>query len=263
MCDIPPHSHLEILGLPEPNGASDIECYGLNAGDEGEHGHLEVYGGLSFRVGPNDESGVVSRLRLAFPATAFYREGSPRTAHVSTRVVGGEILANLYLNLKFADVPHTLVREAVIPFVEAFRRLAKPFRHAFICHASEDKTAARALASAMTQLGTAVWLDEWEIRVGESIVQKVNSALGKATHLIVLLSNQSVRKPWVQRELSSALMRQLSQNSIRVLPVRLDDCAIPPILADIKYADAREGMDRALADLEKGLFAESELDEDA
>ncbi len=30
MRDIPPHSHLEILGLPEPKGVVNMECYGLN-----------------------------------------------------------------------------------------------------------------------------------------------------------------------------------------------------------------------------------------
>ena len=32
MCDIPPQSHLEILGLPHPTGAV-IEVYGLNTGE--------------------------------------------------------------------------------------------------------------------------------------------------------------------------------------------------------------------------------------
>jgi predicted nucleotide-binding protein len=167
------------------------------------------------------------------------------------------------MGLDFNDQPQALVRDAVVPFFEGFLRADRAGAHVFICHASEDKAAARSLASAMTRLGAEVWFDEWEIRVGESIVQKINDALGMVSHLIVLLSQNSIDKPWVQKEMSAALMRQLSREGIFVLPLRLDDCPIPPILADIKYADGRNGMDRALAELELALFPKVDSDEDA
>jgi TIR domain len=141
-----------------------------------------------------------------------------------------------------------------MPFVEGYLRLARPSVHVFICHTSEDKAAARTVAAGMKRLGADVWFDEWEIRVGESIVQKIGDALGRVSHLVVLFSQQSVAKPWVQKEFSAALMRQLSRESIKVLPLRLDDCTIPPILADIKYADARHDMALAIAELERALF---------
>lgn len=56
-----------------------------------------------------------------------------------------------------------------------------------------------------------------------------------------------------------ALMQQLSQKSIRVLPVRIDNCEIPPIIADIKYADACMGIDLAFAELEESLFGGSNI----
>jgi hypothetical protein len=149
------------------------------------------------------------------------------------------------------------LRDALAPIVEGLQRLQRPNVRAFLCHASEDKPAARDLAVALREFGAEVWLDKWEIRVGDSIVQKIDGALGTVSHLIVLLSNNSVGKPWVRKELSSALMRQLSQKAIKVLPVRLDDCTIPPILADIKYADARKGLESALVGLEPALFASS------
>lgn len=62
----------------------------------------------------------------------------------------------------------------------------------FICHALEDKAIARELASGMKSLGSEVWFDEWEIFDGDSIVQKINDALGRITHLVILLSHNSV-----------------------------------------------------------------------
>ncbi len=53
-------------------------------------------------------------------------------------------------------------------------------------------------------------------------------------------------------------MLQLSQKRITVLPIRLDDCPIPSILADIKYADGRAGMANVVAEL-AAIFKPTEL----
>ena len=260
MREIPPHSHVEILGIPLPRGACELEVYGLNAGDEGEPDYLEVYGGSSFKVDVDDRTRIVARLRRSFPQDPD-AEGFLPNPHISTRRIPGGILANVHISFNFKDKPDTRLRDALAPFLDGFRRLDTPAVHAFICHACEDKTAARELALDMKRLGADVWFDEWEIRVGDSIVQKVDQALGAVSHLIVLLSEKSISKPWVKKELSSALIRQLSQKSIAVLPVRLDDCAIPPILSDIRYADARAGMEQAVVEIEQALFSTMEADE--
>jgi len=255
MNEIPPHSHVEIMDVPATPDACDVEIYGLNAGDEGEVEYLEVYGGASFRVDDNSAGRMLARLRRAFPdqidkAARGFAIPNPWVTLIDEH---GETRAHIHLSLKCKDAPETLVRDALAPFIDGFRRLERPTVHVFICHASEDKPAARELAAAMKNLGADVWFDEWEIRVGESIVEKINSALGTVSHLVVLLSRTSVQKAWVQRELSSALMRQLSNQAITVLPLLLDDCVIPPILADIKYADGRMSMERAVAQLEVAL----------
>jgi TIR domain len=97
-------------------------------------------------------------------------------------------------------------------------------------------------------------LDEWEIHVGDSNVQKVNDALGTITHLVFLLSENSVRKPWVSKEWSAALMRQLSGHAVSVLPVRLDDCVIPTFLSDIRYADCRLSIRTGVSQIKRALY---------
>ena len=48
----------------------------------------------------------------------------------------------------------------------------------FICHASEDKEfMARPLHKALSELGVYAWLDESEIRLGQSIRQKIDEGL--------------------------------------------------------------------------------------
>ena len=149
----------------------------------------------------------------------------------------------------FSDRPDITVREAVAPLYKLYESLSQPEAHVFICHATEDKSTAKLLASFLSAAGPRVWFDQWEVHVGDSIVEKINAGLGSATHLVVLLSAHSVGKPWVSREMSSALMRQLADRSIQVLPLRLDDSGLPPLIADIRYADCRTDIYVGFRDL--------------
>ncbi len=234
--DIPPHSHVEITGLPCPADACECEVFGVNSGDE-----LSVYGGVSYRTTDAQKAGVLARLRRAFPDSFGYVDafGHIRNPQFSVRVLPDGVLASVTMCRVYEVHSDVLLREAAIPYVEGLRRLVSPQPHVFICHASEDKGSARWISRALQDAGADVWLDEWEIQVGDSILDKIDQALGVVTHLVVLLSWTSIQRPWVRKELSSALFRQLDGHSICVLPVRLDDCPVPPILADIKYADGR------------------------
>jgi TIR domain len=258
MREVPPHSHLEILGVAAPAGAYEAEFFVLNSGDLGETEHLSIYGGVGFEVEEKDTRIGLRRLRQAFPYRDEYI--GTRNPEISSFYEKGKMRTFAFLNLNFDKKPDTYVHTAIVPFLEGFERLARPYAHAFICHASEDKPIVRELALALKILGTEVWFDEWEIRVGDSIIQKIDDALGHVTHLVVCLSQKSVNKPWVKKELSAALMRQLAKASIRVLPVLLDDCEIPTILVDIKYASISKGIPRLVDELREGLFAGVEID---
>jgi hypothetical protein len=136
------------------------------------------------------------------------------------------------------------------PILESCRALAG-FRDtlAFICHASEDKPFVDSLCQVLDAQSVPVWYDRREIRVGDSIVQQISDGLGAASHLVIILSNASSTKPWVLKELSAGLMRQLGNSSIGVLPVLIESCQVPPILSDIRYADCRDNAERGMAEL--------------
>ena len=147
---------------------------------------------------------------------------------------------------------------AIEPFVSAFRRLRAPDARVFLCHASEDKPFVRTLAHFIADHGAEVWLDEHEIKVGDSIVEQISLGIAGASHLVVVLSKHSVAKPWVTKELSSALMRQLGERSISILPIRLDDSVLPILLADIKYADCRSAVDHGFRELLAAILGRSD-----
>jgi hypothetical protein len=93
-------------------------------------------------------------------------------------------------------------------------------RDVFLCHASEDKQGvARPLCEALRSSGISCWLDEAEIRWGDSTVDLVNLGLHDSTFVIVILSTTFLDKPWPRRELAAALSTEASSGIVRVLPL--------------------------------------------
>lgn len=89
----------------------------------------------------------------------------------------------------------------------------------FISHSSHDKQFVQYLARELRWFEFDVWYDEWEIAIGDSIVEKVFAGLDASDTLIVVLSPVSVESRWVKEELSTAVMRRISENDIRILPI--------------------------------------------
>ena len=106
----------------------------------------------------------------------------------------------------------------------------------FISHASEDKKRfVEKFAAQLREKGIEAWLDKWEILPGDSLVDKIfNEGLGRAQAAIVVLSENSVDKPWVKAELNAAVVKKIYQK-IKLIPVVIDECEIPPSLSDILW----------------------------
>lgn len=107
----------------------------------------------------------------------------------------------------------------------------------FLSHSSEDKTFARKLASELESNEIRVWIDEAEIKVGDSLMDKISHAIDEADFIAVVLSSTSVASEWVMAELKMAMTRELADRQVRVLPILKDKCEIPLFLRDKLYAD--------------------------
>lgn len=123
----------------------------------------------------------------------------------------------------------------------------------FLCHSSRDKNMVEKVADDLRHSGLRVWLDEWQLRPGDSLNKRIQEAIGQSAYLVVFLSKTSVQSPWVQRELNAALMKELEVNRVFVVPALLEDCDVPVFLRDKVYADFRKGYDAALESLLSAL----------
>lgn len=106
----------------------------------------------------------------------------------------------------------------------------------FVSHRDSDAQKAKDLSEELRAAGHNVWLDVWKIKLGDSIVARINEGLQEAAYLILCYS-ASGSSDWVDREWMSALSRQLNGCGVKILPVLLSGGQSPAILADIKYAN--------------------------
>jgi len=125
---------------------------------------------------------------------------------------------------------------------------------AFISHASEDKdTVALPLAAALKRAGVQVWLDRFELRVGDSLRDKIDEGLAESRFGIVVLSPHFLAKRWPKQELNGLFALEESGRKV-ILPVwhqitKSTLAEYSPILADRLATETSRGISSVAADL--------------
>jgi len=158
-------------------------------------------------------------------------------------------LAHSYENCaqKLIEFEHPWgVVDEVLPLLEATTELndtRDKYRQlrVFLCHASSDKSLARQLNKKMREEGWIdPWLDEEKLLPGQDWEKEIEKAVGASNAVIVCLSESSVSKEgYVQRELKRILDIAIEkpEESIFIVPLRLDDCQVPNRLSAWHYVD--------------------------
>lgn len=123
----------------------------------------------------------------------------------------------------------------------------------FISYRKNDLAQAERLANEVRNLGHRVWLDEWKIDLGDSIIERMNEGLEEATYVIVCYSSSGITSAWMGREWMSTLARQLNGHDVKLLPVQLTGNEPPAILADLKYANFTKDWSQGVAELLRAI----------
>ena len=109
----------------------------------------------------------------------------------------------------------------------------------FLSHSSKDKPRVREIAYFLKENGIYVWIDEAEIKIGDSLIKKITDGISEADYLFAFLSNNSINSAWVQEELEIAMNLEIEKKKVVVVPILLEDCDIPSFLKKKVYADMR------------------------
>jgi hypothetical protein len=130
----------------------------------------------------------------------------------------------------------------------------------FISHNHADKVFVRRLARDLTKAGIKCWIDEAEIKVGDSLLLKIEKGIKKAKYLAVVLTPNSVKSEWVKKELEVALNSEITGRKLKVLPLLVVKCKVPGFLQGKAYADFTETYSKGLATLINTLVPKRAFD---
>lgn len=113
---------------------------------------------------------------------------------------------------------------------------------AFISYSHQDQELVRSVAEHLQADGFHVWLDEWDLKVGDSLIERISEAIDQVDFVVAFISNASRDSQWCRKEVSLAMTGELAAKGVKVLPVRIEGAQMPPTLVDKFFLDAT-GLD--------------------
>ncbi len=118
------------------------------------------------------------------------------------------------------------------------KRTTKP--DIFISHSSRDQKVASELALTLNFCAIDVWLDDWELEVGQSLADEVAKAMEDSRYIAILITENYNKTVWTKTEYKKALSREQKENRTVMLPLIVGEAEIPNFLEEKIYIDLRK-----------------------
>src|SRR4051812_18526183 len=100
--------------------------------------------------------------------------------------------------------------------------LGSTAQHLFLSHSSSDGGIVGRIARKLNTCGVDVWLDTWELRVGDDLHERIADAIANSRFVAVLVSRHFDGSKWMRGEVSQALSREKAEARTLVLPLLID-----------------------------------------
>jgi uncharacterized protein YjbI with pentapeptide repeats len=131
------------------------------------------------------------------------------------------------------NIPDSFLRGCGVPedFIVYMRSLvgkAIEFYSCFISYSSQDDDFARRLHADLQQQGVRCWFAPEDLKIGDKFRMRIDESIRVYDKLMVILSENSIRSPWVEEEVEAALEKERKQNKPGLFPIRLDDAVMEP-----------------------------------
>ena len=131
----------------------------------------------------------------------------------------------------------------------------KPLSRIFLKCSRHDQTVAKRIVDRLDKRSIKIWLDTYESSLGDSVIQSIKQSISANDYVIFLLSWNSVNSSWMRHALANTPLSDLSKRNITLLPVRIDDCRVPPSLSNYQSLDLHGDFEKGLTLLAKAIDA--------
>lgn len=105
----------------------------------------------------------------------------------------------------------------------------------FLSHSSDDSEFALKLADDLNVCEVDVWIDKWEIEIGDSLFEKISNAISDSRYIAMVFTNSFLKKKWSSAEVKAAFAKEINNEDKVILPLLLEDVERPSLLADKLY----------------------------
>jgi len=129
------------------------------------------------------------------------------------------------------NIPESFLRGCGVP--ETFITFAKSlvvnpieFYSCFISYSSKDDGFATELHTKLAAQSVRCWFAPEDLKIGDRFQERIEESIRLYDKLLVVLSENSVNSPWVEREVQAAFEKEQRQGSTVLFPVRLDDAVM-------------------------------------
>jgi hypothetical protein len=123
--------------------------------------------------------------------------------------------------LRRAGVPESLIAYMKSLVVEPIE-----YYSCFVSYSTKDQKFADLLHSQLQSKGARVWLATEDLKIGDKFRTKIDEAIRLYDKLLLVLSEDSVKSPWVEAEVEAAFEKERKQKRTVLFPIRLDDAVM-------------------------------------
>jgi uncharacterized protein YjbI with pentapeptide repeats len=153
-------------------------------------------------------------------------KGLETVRHLAPSTIG---VQTFYLSK--GKIPETFMRGAGVPdsFVMYMKSLvAKPIEYysCFISYSSRDEDFAKRLYADLQSEHVRCWFAPESLKIGDELRPRIDEAIHLYDKLLLVLSESSVKSPWVESEVETAFERERRQERLVLFPIRLDDAVM-------------------------------------
>lgn len=97
-----------------------------------------------------------------------------------------------------------------------------------VSHSNEDKDIASQLRDILQSISKSpLWIRDFDLSAGEMIAQSTEFAMSDAAWFILILSQNSMKSPWVEQDANVATLRSLEDRNFSIIILKVDDAEVP------------------------------------
>ncbi|MGD1216302.1 MAG: toll/interleukin-1 receptor domain-containing protein [Terriglobales bacterium] len=169
-------------------------------------------------------------------------KGLETVRHHGPSTIGIDTIYRSHRNIPLAFLRGAGVPDNFIEYMGSLTGKALEFYSCFISHSTKDQEFADRLHADLQNKGVRCWFAPLDIQAGKKIHEQIDEAIRRYERLLLILSTNSMKSPWVKTEIRKARKREIEEKRRVLFPVSIVS------FTDIRmwesfYAD--EGIDLA------------------